>query len=69
MDTDALPRCSSPSIAAALSWDEPEPDPDVIVIDSDDDGEVWYRKRIRIAPSDDLFDPTDTGEDPEVHNE
>ena len=65
MDTDALPRCSSPSIAAALSWDEPEPDPDVIVIDSDDGGEVWYRK----APSDDLFDPTDTGEDPEVHNE
>ena len=65
MDTDALPRCSSPSIAAALSWDEPEPDPDVIVIDSDDGGEVWRRK----APPDDLFDPTDTGEDPEVHNE
>ena len=38
MDTDALPRCSFPSIAAALSWDEPEPDHGVIVIDSDDDG-------------------------------
>ena len=37
----------------------------MIVIGSDDCGEVWYRK----APSDDLFDPTDTGEDPEVHNE
>ena len=69
MDTDALPRCSSPSIAAALSWDEPEPDPYVSLIDRGDDGEVWYRKRIRNAPPDDLFDPTDTGEDPEVHNE
>ena len=69
MDTDALPRCSSPSIAAALSWGEPELGPDVIVIDSDGGGEVWYRKRIRIAPPDNLLDPTGTGDGPEVHSE